>query len=258
MSPHGTYTISPEHLTDLAAIAKSWDNSLFAIHISENAAENADVISRYGKTPTKLLATTGALDGDLRVVFGHGVHLDAEDREIVAKAKVAVAHCPGSNLKLASGALRWQQYRADGVRVGIGTDGCSSSNDLDMFQALRQAGLLARLTLGRADQTPAIDFIRGATIEGARAVGMGDVIGSIEVGKRADLVLLDLDAPHLVPVNDVHALIVFAAGRGDVCDVYVDGELVLDNRKSTRIDHKELLSKSRARGAVAAEAAAKA
>ena len=259
MCPHGTYTISPEHLRDLTDVAKSWgSDALMTIHISENLAENDDVISRYGKTPTQFLHDVGALDGSLRVVFGHGVHLDKADRALVAAAKASIGHCPGSNLKLASGALHWTDWKKDGIRVGIGTDGCSSSNDLDMFQALRQAALLARLTLGRADVSPAIDFIRGATIEGARAVGLGDVIGSIEVGKRADLIMLDLEAPHLVPVHDVHALIVFAAGRHDVSEVFVDGELVLKDRKSTRIDHKELLAKARERGAIAGKAAAEA
>jgi 5-methylthioadenosine/S-adenosylhomocysteine deaminase len=258
MCPHGTYTISPEHLRDLTDVVKSWDNGLMTIHMSENLAENADVVHRYGMSPTRVLHGAGALDGDLRVVFGHGVHLNEEDRKIVVKANASVAHCPGSNMKLASGALHWRQFHDDGVRVGIGTDGCSSSNDLDMFQAMRQAALLARLTVGRADVTPAIEFVRGATIEGAKAVGLDHLIGSVEVGKRADLVLLDLEAPHLVPVNDVHALIVFAAGRSDVSDVFVDGKHVLKNRHSTLIDEKELLHNARIRGAVAAKAAAEA
>lgn len=256
MCPHGTYTISPEHLRDLTDVVKSWDNGMMSIHISENRAENADVLHRYGMSPTRVLHGAGGLDGNLRVVFGHGVHLDEADRKIVVNANASVAHCPGSNMKLASGELHWRKFHDEGVRVGIGTDGCSSSNDLDMFQAMRQAALLARVTVGRADVTPAIEFVRGATIEGAKAVGLDHLIGSIEVGKRADLVLLDLEAPHLVPVNDVHALIVFAAGRSDVADVFVDGKQVLKNHHSTLIDEKELLHNARVRGAVAAKAAA--
>ena len=141
----------------------------------------------------------------------------------VAAAGAAIGHCPGSNCKLASGALHWETVRDSGIRLGVGTDGCSSSNDLDMWQAMRQAALLARLTSGRPDVASATEVLRAATIEGARALGLGDRIGSVEVGKRADLVLVDLAAPHLTPVHDVAALLVFAAGRGDVTDVLVDG-----------------------------------
>jgi len=253
--PHGTYTVSQEHLSDLISVMRTWSNPLLTIHISENEAENVDVQHRFEKSPTQLLADAGGLTGEFPVVFGHGVWLSENDRALVRKAGAAVAHCPGSNLKLASGALNWMQWKADGVRVGVGTDGCSSSNDLDMWQAMRLAGLLARLTTGRPDVTPAIDIIRGATIEGARALGLGDVIGSVEIGKRADLTLIDLDAAHLTPIHDVHALVVFAAGRGDVCDVFVDGEHVVAGGHSTRIDEKELLRKANERGAVAAKAA---
>ena len=255
VAPHGTYTVSEQHLTDIISVIRHWDNPLLTIHMSENVAENQDVLGRFGKTPTEILQSAGGLDGAFPVVYGHGVHLSESDRAIVAKAGAAVAHCPGSNLKLASGALNWKLWHADGIRVGIGTDGCSSSNDLDMWQAIRLTGLLARLTSGEPDTTPAIDVLRSATIEGARALGMGDTIGSIEVGKRADVQLINLDAAHLTPVHDVHALLVYAAGRGDVNDVIVDGEIVLKDRKSTRIDEAELLQKSRERGAAAAKAA---
>lgn len=188
------------------------------------------------------------------MVFGHGVHLTESDRAVVATAGVTVAHCPGSNLKLASGALDWKRCRADGIRLGIGTDGCASSNDLDLWQAMRQAAHLAALTSG----DPAIDaeqIVRAATIDGARALGMDHLIGSLEVGKRADLVLLDLDQPHLTPVHDVPALLVHAAGRGDVTDVLVDGRIVVSERRSTQVDMRDLLDRSRTRARDAAAAA---
>jgi 5-methylthioadenosine/S-adenosylhomocysteine deaminase len=179
------------------------------------------------------------------------VHLSPGDRDLLAAAGGAVAHCPGSNLKLASGALHWEEVHDSGVRLGIGTDGCSSSNDLDMWQAMRQAALLARLTSGRPDVASATEVLRAATIEGARALGLGELVGSVEVGKRADLVLLDLSAPHLTPVHDVAALLVFAAGRGDVTDVLVDGRVVVRDRRSTVVDTDDLLARARARGDVA-------
>lgn len=187
------------------------------------------------------------------MVFGHGVHLTESDRATAAAADVTVAHCPGSNLKLASGELDWQRWRADGIRLGIGTDGCASSNDLDMWQALRQSAHLAALTSGHPEVNAA-QLLRAATIDGATALGMDHLIGSVEVGKRADIVLLDLDQPHLTPVHDVPALLVHAAGRGDVTDVLVDGRIVVRARRSTLLDTQDLLARCRVRGRDAATA----
>ncbi|QKE83263.1 amidohydrolase family protein [Arthrobacter sp. NEB 688] len=256
--PHATYTCSPEDLAEVVATLREVRGegpALLTTHVSENAAENDDVAARYGATPTEVLDGAGWLEGDLPLVVGHGVHLSATDRERLAAAGAAVAHCAGSNQKLASGALPWETVRASGVRLGIGTDGCSSSNDLDMWQAMRQAALLARLTSGRPDVASAHEVLRAATVEGARALGLGDVLGSVEVGKRADLVLLDLEKPHLTPVHDVHALLVFAAGRADVTDVVVDGEVVVRDGRSTRVDTPALLARAREVGATARAAA---
>lgn len=263
--PHATYTCDREHLADVAAELRALTadaaNGLrpfLTTHVSENAFENTDVGERYGASPTAILARAGWLSGDVPFVAGHGVHLSPEDRRLLADAGAAVAHCAGSNQKLASGALPWEDVRGSGVRLGIGTDGCSSSNDLDMWQAMRQAALLARLTSGRPDVASAHDVLRAATIEGARAIGLGEVIGSVETGKRADLVLLDLEKPHLTPVHDVAALLVFAAGRSDVTDVLVDGEPVVRDGRSTRLDTTHLLARARERGTVARAAAAEA
>jgi len=265
--PHSTYTCSVEHLAEVASVLRDifvqLDESgsgpglapVLHTHVSENDAENVDALERFGATPTELLASAGALGGPGRVVFGHGVHLTESDRATAAAAGVTLAHCPGSNLKLASGALDWKRWRADGIHLGIGTDGCASSNDLDMWQAMRQAAHLAALTSG----DPAIDaaeIVRAATMDGARALGMDHLIGSLEVGKRADVVLIDLDQPHLTPVHDVPALLVHAAGRGDVTDVLVDGRVVVSERRSTRVDTRQLLDRSRSTARAAAAAAA--
>jgi len=258
--PHATYTCSPDNLTEVVAtlrevLATSDRPGLLTTHVSETAAENAGIRERYDATPTELLARAGWLEPDLPLVLGHGVHLTEGDKALVVAAGASIGHCPGSNLKLASGALHWEEVQAAGIRLGVGTDGCSSSNDLDMWQAMRQAALLARLTSGRPDVASATEVLRAATIEGARALGLGDEIGSVEVGKRADLVLVDLSAPHLTPVHDVAALLVFAAGRGDVTDVLVDGQVLVRDRRSTRLDTDDLLTRARARGEVARAAA---
>ena len=258
--PHATYTCSPEGFAEVVAVlrevhAGSNRPAVLTTHVSENVSENDGIRERHGATPTELLAKAGWVEPDLPLVVGHGVHLTAGDLQLLADGHAAVGHCPGSNLKLASGALNWETVRDSGVRLTLGTDGCSSSNDLDMWQVMRQAALLARLTSGRPDVASASEVLRAATIEGARALGLGDEIGSVEVRKRADLVLVDLAAPHLTPVHDVAALLVFAAGRGDVSDVLVDGEVVVRERRSTRLDTADLLARAAARGAVARAAA---
>jgi 5-methylthioadenosine/S-adenosylhomocysteine deaminase len=254
--PHATYTCSPDGLTEVVetlrkVLTETGRPGVLTTHVSETAAENAGIRERYDATPTELLSRSGWLEPDLPLVLAHGVHLTATDRELVAAAGAAIGHCPGSNLKLASGALHWAEVRAGGIRLGVGTDGCSSSNDLDMWQAMRQVALVARLTSGRPDVASATEVLRAATIDGARALGLGDLVGSVEVGKRADLVLLDLAAPHLTPVHDVAALLVFAAGRGDVTDVLVDGRLVVRDRRSTLLDTDDLLARAGRRGDVA-------
>ncbi len=256
LCPHSTYLVSPTHLAELRHAVRGWSHPVLHTHASETAAENAQVATAYGRTPLQVLADAGFLDGGMPVVIGHGVHLGDADRALAAATGVTVAHCPGSNLKLASGALSWNEYRDTGVRLGIGTDGCSSSNDLDMWSAMRLAALLARLTAGRPDATTSHEILRAATVGGARAVGMADEFGTVEVGKQADLILLDLDQPHLTPVHDVHALLVFAAGRGDVTDVFVAGRRVVADRRSTLLDEADLLARCRERGAEARRGAA--
>ena len=236
LMPHATYTCSPEHLAEIAEIAREIGANIH-IHASENEKENSDVASRYSKTPTQILDETGVLQR--HTVFGHGVHLSESDIATLARHNGAVAHCPGSNLKLASGIAPIPHYRESGLSVALGTDGCSSSNDLDMWVVMRLAALLISQTQG-PEKLSTREIFRMATIDGARAVGMGGSIGSIEVGKCADLIALDLNAPHLIPIHDIYAQLIFAAGRSDVCDVWVDGRHVVADRKSTTIDFDDL------------------
>ena len=234
LMPHSTYTCSPEHLREIAALAQELDASIH-IHASENLKENEDVAARYGKTPTEVLKESGALRQ--HTVYGHGVHLSESDLDLLSNH--GVAHCPGSNLKLASGIANVTEYRGKNLKVGLGTDGCSSSNDLDMWSVMRLAGYLISQTQG-PEKSDAATIFRMATIDGAAALGIAEKIGSIEIGKRADLIAVDLDAPHLIPVHNVFAQLVYAAGRSDVTDVWVDGRAVVANRKSTLIDYPDL------------------
>ena len=237
--PHSTYTDSPENLTQVAAIAKELGARIH-LHVSETEAENADVQTRYGKTPTEVCRDTGILD--VPTIFGHGVHLSDSDMVIAASKGTSIGHCPGSNLKLGSGLARFNDLRKAGIAVGLGTDSCSSSNDLDMFSVMRIAAHVVALRQSPAD-VDLTAIVRAATIEAAKAVGLADRIGRIEIGKEADLIALDLHAAHLTPVHDVNALLVFAAGRGDVTDVWVAGDQVVAKRVSTKINLSDLIAR---------------
>ena len=239
LMPHAAFTVGVEHLAQIADLARE-QGALVHTHASENDRENDDTIKATGLRPVPALDAAGVLP--LAPVLGHGVRLDSHDRDRVAATGTAVAHCPGSNLKLASGAADIVGYREQGIRVGIGTDGCSSSNDLDMFAAMRLAANLARLVRDDPAALSARDVVRAATLEGARALSLGDRIGTIEVGKEADLIALDLRSPHLVPVHDPYTSVVFSAGRSDVRHVLVAGAPVVIDRQPTRVEADDVMA----------------
>lgn len=237
LMPHSTYTVSPEKLNEISKLA-SEINARIHTHVSENLAENKDVLNRYGQTPTQVLAQSKMLENSL---LGHSVHLTQDDLVSIKNHNASLAHCPGSNLKLASGAFDWESRRNHQINVTLGTDGCSSSNDLDMFNVMRLAANLAKLVKEDPKAVRVDEIIYAATQAGATAIGLGEKLGSVEVGKYADLIMLDLAAPHLIPMRNPAALVVYAAGRSDVKHVLVDGKLVIENRKSTRVEIDEVI-----------------
>lgn len=241
LMPHSTYTVSPDKLNEIASIAKEIRARIHT-HVSENEAENQDVSNRFNATPTKVLANSGLLEDSL---LGHSVHLTEEDLKLVVQNRASLAHCPGSNLKLASGAFDWDSRRKNHINVTLGTDGCSSSNDLDMFNVMRLAANLAKLVQSDPKAISGQEIIYAATQAGANAIGMGDKLGSVAVGKLADLIMLDLNAPHLTPLRDPVGLVIYAAGRSDVKNVLVDGKLVIKNRISTRVEIDEVMNTAR-------------
>ena len=216
------------------------EGARFHIHASENAGEVSDVQGRYGRTPVELLDDNGLLRAG--TVLAHAVVLTDAEIARIAQTGTAIAHCPSSNMKLASGFCRVPELLAAGVTVGLGTDGPSSSNDLDMFTAMRVAALIHKGN--RLDPTaiPATTVLRMATMGSATALGIDDLVGSIEVGKKADLVRLDPSSPSLTPVYDPISTIVYAASRADVVDVWIDGNPVVKNRTCTTIDVEAVLA----------------
>ena len=239
LTPHCPLTVKPEHLRQIGELAIE-QGAIITVHTSENIPENDDTIAAHGERPTHLLDLTGILD--LKPVLAHGVHLNEAERLLIAAKGGCVAHCPGSNLKLASGAADLVQYREDGITVGLGSDGSSTSNDLDMFAVMRLAANLARLVRNDPAAITSTQIVRSATVDGATALGMADRIGSLEVGKEADVISLALNQPHLVPVHDPFTTIVYSAGRADVRHVFVAGEQVVDNRMPTKVSPEEIMS----------------
>ncbi len=242
---HGTYTMDPNQLAAVGELATT-EGARFHIHASENAGEVADVHGRYGRTPVELLDDHGLLRNG--TVLAHAVVLTDAEITRLAETHTAVAHCPSSNMKLASGFCRVPELLDAGVTVGLGTDGPSSSNDLDMFSAMRVAALLHKGN--RLDPTvlPASSILRMATMGSAVALGIDPLVGSLEVGKKADLVRLDPSSPSLTPIYDPISAIVYAASRADVVDVWIDGQAVVQNRTCTTIDLNSILSELRDEG----------
>lgn len=239
LMPHAPVTVTPENLTEIAELAIE-QGAIITVHAAENVSENQDTVAAHGERPIHLLDVTGILN--LKPVLAHGVHLNEDERRLIEEKVGCIAHCPGSNMKLASGAADLVQYRTEGITVGLGSDGSSSSNDLDMFAVMRLAANLARLVRHDPAAIASAEIVRAATIDGARALGMAARIGSLEAGKEADIISLTLREPHMIPVRDPFTTIVYSAGRADVRHVFVAGMQVINNRRPTKVDPQEIMS----------------
>jgi 5-methylthioadenosine/S-adenosylhomocysteine deaminase len=239
---HGTYTVNPDHLAQARALADEF-GALFHIHASESAAEVGIVKERYGQTPPKLLDHLGALDE--RAVLAHCVQLSPEEIGLLAERGATVVHCPLSNLKSGAGIAPIPQMRAAGIPVLLGTDGAASGNDLDLWKVIRLAAVLHRGVAHDPTLNPAPTVVKMATIDAARALGLGLHTGSLEAGKRADIILIDLDSPHLVPLYDVYSYLVYAVGRGDVSTVLIDGQVVMRDHTLLTVDVSATMEQAR-------------
>jgi 5-methylthioadenosine/S-adenosylhomocysteine deaminase len=232
--PHAAYTVPPEGLTAVAAEAQR-RNALLQIHLSETEAECHVVHERYGMSAPELLASVGAFDG--RVIAAHAVWLSEAEMNLLATHDVAVAHCPGSNGKLGSGVAKVTELLARGVRVGLGTDGPASNDDLDLWDEMRLAALLARSVSADPSAISTPMALRLATRGGAEALGLP--VGALEVGRPADIIRLRTDDARFVPsVNAAELLghLVWAGAGYLVTDVWVGGDPVVVDGASVRID----------------------
>ncbi len=242
VQPHSPYAASAALLTRSKELAHRY-GAVYLTHCSETAGEVIESRSKHGRTPPGYLDDLGLLDS--KTVFAHGVHLDDDDIDLLARRGTGVVHCPQSNLKLASGAARLPDLLAAGVRVGLGTDGAASNNDLDMWGEMNSAAMLHKLVNNDPTAADARTVIRLATRGGAALMGMEERIGSLEPGKRADLVLIDLEQPHLVPLYDIYSHLAYAVNKADVTTVMVDGRVVMRDRQLLTINLDELLARAR-------------
>ena len=241
VAPHSPYLTSPEDIQSARALADRYGAPLL-IHLSESPDEQRQVRERYGKTPTEHLRDLGFLRKG--IAAAHGVWLTAPDRAILKQADVGVAHCPQSNMKIASGTAPVAEMLKEGLRLGLGTDGAASNNDLDMFEEMLTAALLSKHATGDPTNAPAAAVLEMATLGGARALGMEDRIGSLEPGKRADVVVVGLRHPRLTPIYDPVSHLVYAAKGADVQQVVVEGRVVLEGGRVTTLDEAAVIEEA--------------
>ncbi|RFF31903.1 TRZ/ATZ family hydrolase [Wenzhouxiangella sediminis] len=232
-APHAPYTVTDKAFHRIRSLAEEMDIPVH-LHLLETAGEIQGSIDQYGLSPLDRMDVLGLLTDRLLAV--HMTQLDDADIARLARAGVHVLHCPASNLKLASGICRVADLDAAGVNVAIGTDGAASNNTLDMFAETRLAALLAKGASGDPEAVPAERALSMATINGAKALGQEDRIGSIEVGKCADLAAVDLSAMETSPVHHVISHLVYAASRSQVSDVWIEGRRVVDGGALTTLD----------------------
>lgn len=242
VAPHSMYTLSAETLQQSDRLARDLHVPLL-IHLEETKTEREDSLKAHGLSPTAYLARLGLLGP--HVIGAHGVWLAPGDIRTMAAARASVSHNPESNMKLASGTAPLQAYVDAGVTVGLGTDGAASNNDLDMFEAMRQAAFLQKVSRMDPTAAPAQLVLEMATRGGAAAIGMGDRLGQLTPGRRADVIVVDTTAPHLQPMFDPIAQIVYAAKASDVRTTIVNGRILMHDRAVRTLDRKAVLEGAR-------------
>ena len=227
LAPHAPYTVADATLTRVAMLAEELDVPVHT-HVHETAAEVEESVRLHGVRPLARLDRLGLVSERLLAV--HAVHLLPEEIALLAQRGASVAHCPASNLKLASGLAPTAALLRQGVAVAFGSDGAASNNRLDLFEEMRLGALLAKGAANDASALPAWQALECATVHAAGALGLGDRIGSIEAGKDADLIAVDLSGPETQPCHDVVSQLVYCAGREHVSSVWVAGERVVADR----------------------------
>jgi len=240
--PHAPYTCPPDYLNKvLQEVAKT--KLGIHMHIAETRYEFETIETQYGLSPVQHLEKIGLFN--YPVLAAHCVHVTAEDIQILKMRKVGIAHNPKSNMKLASGIAPVPEMLAAGISVGIGTDGASSNNNLDMIEEMKTCALLHKVNTMNPTVIPAHQGLQMATVNGARVLGIEDITGSIKPGLRADLVIMELSNAHMTPCYDVVSNLVYSANSSDVQTVIINGEIVMENRVIKTFDEQEVMARAR-------------
>lgn len=242
LAPHAPYTVSDATFERVATLAEHLNLPIHC-HLHETQAEIDDSLTRFGMRPLARIKNLGLLGPNLIAV--HGVHLSSEEIALLAEHNCSIAHCPSSNLKLASGISPISAMLSAGINIGLGTDGAASNNRLDLFEEMRIAALLAKGASGDPTVLPAKQALRMATLNAARALGMEKTIGSITAGKQADLCAVSFSEPGLHPCFDPLSHLVYAAGRNDVSHVWVGGHCCVSDKKLLSLSENELKNSAR-------------
>jgi 5-methylthioadenosine/S-adenosylhomocysteine deaminase len=250
-APRFAISCTRELLAEVSQLAKK-HGVMIHTHASENKSECEIVERETGKRNVAYLDSLGI--SGAHVVLAHCIHLATEEMEILAHAKTNVAHCPSSNLKLGSGLARVAEMLARKIPVSLGADGAACNNRLDMFTEMRTAALLQKLAHG-PEVLPAGQVLRMATIDGARAMGLDQKIGSIETGKRADVIVVNLDQLHSSPGHDVVSTLVYSAGASDVRTTIIDGHIVMRDGELTTLDESGVIQDAKREANALAERA---
>lgn len=238
VAPHAPYTCSPAYLEKIMDLAKELGAGIH-IHLSETKKEVEDSFEQYKKSPIKHVYDLGLFE--IPTLAAHCVHVSDEDIEILSANGVSVVNNPGSNLKLASGFAPVEKMINRGVNVALGTDGSSSNNNLNMFEEINLAAVINKAVNESAISIPAITAIEMATSNGAKALNWEDEIGSIEVGKKADLILVDMNKPHLYPRHNIISAIAYSCQASDVETVIVDGKILMEKYELKTIDIEKVM-----------------
>ena len=242
VEPHSLFTCGAELLLKANDLALRKGVPLI-LHMAETKEEMEETEKRFGKRPAQHLKDLGLLGPHL--IVDHCVHVNKSEIGLLARHKVSVVHNPESNMKLASGIAPVPEMIARGIKVGLGTDGCASNNNLDLFGEMDMAAKLHKAQ--RLDPTvmDAQTLIQMATVDGARALGLGEITGSLEVGKRADLIVIDINKPHLTPMYNPYSHLVYAASGHDVRHSIIDGRIVMEDRRPLTLDVEDIMERSR-------------
>jgi 5-methylthioadenosine/S-adenosylhomocysteine deaminase len=238
VSADAPHTCNPDTIKLCVDLAKELNTGLH-IHLAETLDEETKIKSRYGKRSTEYLNDLNVFD--VPVVLAHGIYISDSDIEILKHINGGISHNPISNCKLSSGICNVVKLRKNGINIGLGTDGIGSTTTMDMFEEMKTAAYLQKVNTMEPSSIQAYDILKMATIEGAKVLGMDKQIGTIEPGKKADMIFIKTDKLHMCPENDICANLVYSSNGADVESAMIDGKIIMQNRKMINLDEKEVM-----------------